>query len=395
VILQTNWEKNKRDLNTMFYDVYWGEELTKTIRTANFTRSNRATFLTSEMGLSFLLLMPRTEDDVMVMGSEWQRRLRAGKNVTTADYKAAEKAPRMPPLRWDEVCMLFTTWALLLKMLFGPRCAHLVGLNSIRQHVMSLSSTKHMYDATYFANMVWCVLDDAVRWLNQVVPYDDLVSANEVECLQFPTTRLHRVADMLSMQSNYTMATFPREWRVYAEKRATFGQFPATVSFGSSSTPTGSLTSGVSTITNSNKTPNSTLGSEEKGKEAPGDNNKQHRERHPERYSRNAVNQDVQQDIREMLTGMGDTTFTKILDANNKYFGQLKGKSTFSQGICPAFSTGRCSFEKCRSAHLVGQETPQQWGKWLAKQLEPGCTRIKSGEDIQPRKKFRGTRGDK
>ena len=133
--------------------------------------------------------------------------MRAGRNVTTADYKAAEKAPQMPPLRWDEVCMLFTTWVLLLKMLFGSRSAHLVGLNSIRQHVMSLSSTKHMYDATYFANMVWCVLDDAVRWLNQVVPYDDLVSANEVECLQFPTTRLHRVADMLSMQSNYTLAT--------------------------------------------------------------------------------------------------------------------------------------------------------------------------------------------
>ena len=76
---------------------------------------------------------------------------------------------------------------------------------------MSLSLTKHMYDATYFANVVWCVLKNAVWWLNQVVPYDNLVSGNEVEYLQFPTTRLHRVADMLSMQSNYAMATFPRE----------------------------------------------------------------------------------------------------------------------------------------------------------------------------------------
>ena len=31
--------------------------------------------------------------------------------------------------------------------------------------------------ATYFANVVWCVLEDAVKWLNQVVPCDDLVSA--------------------------------------------------------------------------------------------------------------------------------------------------------------------------------------------------------------------------
>ena len=77
----------------MFYDVYWGEELMKTIRTADFTRSNRAAFFTSEMGLSFLLLMPRTKDDVIGMEEEWQRRLRAGKEGCIADYKAAEKAP--------------------------------------------------------------------------------------------------------------------------------------------------------------------------------------------------------------------------------------------------------------------------------------------------------------
>ena len=173
---------------------------------------------------------------------------------------------------------------------------------------------------------------------------------------------------------------------MYAEKR---------VSFGSSAASAGSLTSGLSTITNNTKPSNSTPGNEDKGKEMPTDSNKQHREKHPDRYSNNVVNPDVQQDIKEMLTGMGDASFTKILDANNKYYGQLKGKSNFSQGICPAFAAGRCSFNKCRSARLVGQETPQQWAKWLAKQMEPGCTKIKSGEDIQPRKKFRGSRGDK
>ena len=151
----------------------------------------------------------------------------------------------------------------------------------------------------------------------------------------------------------------------------------------------------MSTITYSTKPSDSTPGNADRGKESPIDNNKQHREKHPDRYSRNAVNQDVQQDIKEMLTGLGDVSFTKILDANNKYFSHLKGKSTYSQGICPAFATGKCSFAKCRSAHLLGQKTPQHHGKWFVKQLEPGCTRIKSGEDIQPRKKFRGARGDK
>ena len=106
--------------------------------------------------------------------------------------------------------------------------AHLLGLNAIRRHVLSLAETKHRYSSTYFANVLWCVLDDTVKWLNQVVPYDDLVSTADVMCLQFPTTKLHRVADMLSMQSEYTMATFPHEWQTYAGRRKGHSQHPAT-----------------------------------------------------------------------------------------------------------------------------------------------------------------------
>ena len=66
----------------MFYGIYWGEELMKSIRTADFTRSNAATFSTSEMGLSLMLLMPRTEDEIIELELEWERRRQAGKNVT-------------------------------------------------------------------------------------------------------------------------------------------------------------------------------------------------------------------------------------------------------------------------------------------------------------------------
>ena len=85
-------------MDTIFYDIYWGEELMKTIQTADFTRSNAATFLTPEMGLSLMLLMPRTDDKIIELEMERERRKRVGKNaVTIAAYKAAEKAPRMPP----------------------------------------------------------------------------------------------------------------------------------------------------------------------------------------------------------------------------------------------------------------------------------------------------------
>ena len=144
---------------------------------------------------------------------------------------------------------MFTTWALLLKMLFGKNNAHLLGLDAIRRHVLSLAETKHRYSLTYFANLVQCVLDNAVKWLNQVVPCDDLVLIAGVMCLQFPTTKLHRVAEMLSMQSKYTMATFPREWQACAERRGGHSHHPATVSFDSGTSTAGSPSSGLSTIT--------------------------------------------------------------------------------------------------------------------------------------------------
>ena len=57
----------------MFYDLYWGEELMKAIRTADYTRFNAATFLTSELGLSLMLLMPRIEDEKFELEMEWER----------------------------------------------------------------------------------------------------------------------------------------------------------------------------------------------------------------------------------------------------------------------------------------------------------------------------------
>ena len=63
----------------------------------------------------------------------------------------------------------------------------------IMWHILSLAETKNRYTLTYFANIVWCVLDDAVKWPNQMVPYNDLISTKDVMCLQFPTTKLHKV----------------------------------------------------------------------------------------------------------------------------------------------------------------------------------------------------------
>ena len=299
----------------MFYGIYWGKELMKSIRTADFTRSNAATFLTSEMGLSLMLLMPRMEDEIIELELEREKRKQAGKNVTIADYEAVRKALWMPPLRWDEVCTLFATWSLLLRLLFGTKNAHLLGLNAIRRHVLSLAETKHRYSSTYFTNVVWCVLDNAVRWLNQVVPYDDLVSTTDVMCLQFPTTRLHRVAEMLGMKSEYTMATFPHEWQTYTERRPGHNNYLAAVSFGSGLSTAGSLSSSLRTITGNNRETGSSQSEGNKAKESPADKNKQHREKHPARYGKNAVNSDVQEDIADGAASAMDEVTAEVASA--------------------------------------------------------------------------------
>ena len=146
------------------------------------------------------------------MEQDHQRRQTAGRNVTTGDLKAAEKRPRMPPLGWENVLILFTTWALLLDMLFTEQNAHLQGLNSMRRFLMGLATSKQCYSADFFANVVWICLDDAVRHFNQSMPHEDLQFANEMKILQYPTTRLHEVAKQLMVQGEFrtpTVVTHP------------------------------------------------------------------------------------------------------------------------------------------------------------------------------------------
>ncbi len=41
--------------------------------------------------------------------------------MTVADLKKAEQDPRLLPIFWEELLMMFTTYALFLEMLFTKR----------------------------------------------------------------------------------------------------------------------------------------------------------------------------------------------------------------------------------------------------------------------------------
>jgi hypothetical protein len=399
-LIQKHWRKNEMNLNTMFYGVYWSEDLIKSIRKGTFTTANVATYRTSESALSMLALMPRTEEERIEIEQEYQRRKDAGKNVTTGDLKAAARKPRMPPTRWEEVLMLLTTWALLLEMLFGERNQHLQGINAIRRHLMSLAETKHCYNAAYFANVVWACVDDSVRYFNQVMPHEhlELASGLDIIQLQFPTSRLHDIAKALAIQSDFKVATFPREWDEYVQRGAS-SSYPATVSFGGGSSASGnshrSTGSGMSGLTSRSNGSNSQIARNEEQPGAHDKNNgyekpdRKWRDEHSDRYKVPACNPDIPQKIKGMITGLGQWEFSLLEDACEMGHYKMKMCENIKEGVCPAFATGKCTYEHCTARHLYGCEMPRQWVDKFCQMIEPGCKKIKNGEEIRPRKKFR------
>ena len=129
VVLGEYWARYKRDLNVNFYDIYWDEEILTALRKVALTKSGRATYQTSETCISPLLLMPHLDEVRLEIEKEYQRRKAAGRNVTVADLKKAERTPRLPPLRWEDLVLLMTTYALFLEILFTSNNEHLKGLN--------------------------------------------------------------------------------------------------------------------------------------------------------------------------------------------------------------------------------------------------------------------------
>ena len=152
VILEQEWAKNRGNLNVQLYDVFWIEDILTALRKVIFTKSARATYATSESCLSPLLLMPRSEEQRFEIEQDYQRRLAAGRNVTTADIRRAERAPRLPPLVWEALMTLLTTYALFFEMLFTARNAHLQGVNAVRRQLMTMANFKHCFDR-------WCCVN--------------------------------------------------------------------------------------------------------------------------------------------------------------------------------------------------------------------------------------------
>ena len=94
-----------------------------------FTESGEAMFLTSELGLSLLQLMPRSPAENAGMKKEHQVRDQSAETLTYIEARKAQKTPRLPPTSWEETPTLLTTYTLFLEIMFGDKNAYLNGLD--------------------------------------------------------------------------------------------------------------------------------------------------------------------------------------------------------------------------------------------------------------------------
>ena len=113
-----------------------------------------------------LLLMPRTDEARLEMEDEYQLRMSVRENLTMADLRRAERTPRLPPLRWEELLTLLPTYALFLEMMFGAKNTHLLGINAVRRQLYAMADFRHLVSRSYMANVSWAVLDDGVNHFN-------------------------------------------------------------------------------------------------------------------------------------------------------------------------------------------------------------------------------------
>ena len=76
-----------------------------------------------------------------------------------AEAKKDPKAPRLPPVDIKDANSLFTTYAAYLRMMFGARNAHLLGLNAVRARLRAMRGA--ILPKRYRPNTVWWVTCDA------------------------------------------------------------------------------------------------------------------------------------------------------------------------------------------------------------------------------------------
>ena len=97
--------------------------------------------------------------------------------LTDSEAKKFERAPRLPPGSWEETAALLTMYSLFLKMLFGLKSEYLRGVDEVRRTLMSMAEIKSKLKPSYYANIIWAVLDNTVKHFNECMSIEDFTGS--------------------------------------------------------------------------------------------------------------------------------------------------------------------------------------------------------------------------
>ena len=367
-VLNKAWgKKTGNALNTTFFDIDWPDDMLKAIRTARPYESAEADFLTSEMGIAPMALLPRSRDETRAIQAEKRAMERANNVMTLTESRRISNRPRMPPKTWEKTCALLTTYSLLVEMLFTGEGEHAEGLDDVRRALKALSKNTDKLTPLYFANVMWKVYDDGCKYFDECVEMDDF--ADPRADILWPRTDLRRFSLRIGDTETIRLLTFPIEWEM-ALAETPRGEEEAGERGGGRSRSRGGGGAGGD--------PGPRAG----GGGSPGrPMGRTWQQRHPDRYSPNAKNQNVAAGLRQLLAPLRQqgrlNVFSVIKAANTGMerlarWGKTPEESIGQELTCPAYACGGCSFPNCKFAHKTDSESPRGYTSWLANQLKPG-----------------------
>ena len=66
-------------------------------------------------------------------------------------------------------------YSLFLEMLFGNRNGYFRGLDDVRRKLMGMARVKETITPSYYANVIWAILNDMAKHFNECMSIDNFV----------------------------------------------------------------------------------------------------------------------------------------------------------------------------------------------------------------------------
>ena len=203
------WKRNQAHTHAQFFDIYWPEALMRAVRKVEFVKSSRATFITSEAGISMINLLPWSREGLTLMKKEREVR-EACALPTYSEAKKQQQQPRLPPTSWADTVALLTTYTLFLEMLFRHKNHHFLGIEGIIGQLKSTASICDALEAINYAQLCWAVREDMCIFFSESLVMDDFLR-HRGGTIIYPRSTLKNIASTMAMTS-LNPHIFPQEW---------------------------------------------------------------------------------------------------------------------------------------------------------------------------------------